>query len=61
MRPDTAAHQPPGGRRTPRTPHDDATFTGSDFGLYTYAPYSDFIARYGCTRRDLESSLNALK
>ncbi|WP_280295287.1 hypothetical protein [Nocardia abscessus] len=42
-------------------PHDDATFTGSDFGLYTYAPYSDFIARYGCTRRDLESSLNALK
>ncbi len=22
-------------------PHDDATFTGSDFGLYTYAPYSD--------------------
>ncbi|MGW4720516.1 hypothetical protein [Nocardia sp. NPDC004260] len=42
-------------------PHDDATFTGSDFGLYTYAPYSDFIARYGCTRRNLESSLNALK
>ncbi|MEV4129352.1 hypothetical protein [Nocardia sp. NPDC049707] len=42
-------------------PHDDATFTGSDFGLYTYAPYSDFIARYGCTRENLDSSLNALK
>ncbi|MEV0027888.1 hypothetical protein [Nocardia sp. NPDC050793] len=42
-------------------PHDDATFTGSDFGLYTYAPYSDFIARYGCTSEHLESSLNALK
>lgn len=42
-------------------PHDDATFSGSDFGLYTYAPYSDFIARYGCTRENLDSSLEALK
>lgn len=42
-------------------PHDDATFTGSDFGTYTYAPYSDFVARYGCTPANLESSLNALK
>jgi 3-methyladenine DNA glycosylase AlkC len=42
-------------------PHDDATFTGSDFGLYTYAPYSDWIARYGCTRDDLDTSLDALK
>lgn len=42
-------------------PHDDATFRGSDFGLYTYAPYSDFIARYGCTRENLDSSLEALK
>ncbi|MEU2032554.1 hypothetical protein [Nocardia amamiensis] len=42
-------------------PHDDATFTGSDFGLYTYAPYSDFIARYGCNSDNLESSLNALQ
>ncbi|WP_067892002.1 hypothetical protein [Nocardia vaccinii] len=42
-------------------PHDDATFTGSDFGIYTYAPYSDFIARYGCTQATLTSSLNALK
>jgi len=42
-------------------PHDDATFTGSDFGIYTYAPYSDFIARHGCTRENLRSSLDALK
>ncbi|MFD4406590.1 hypothetical protein ACFWPH_27895 [Nocardia sp. NPDC058499] len=42
-------------------PHDDATFTGSDFGLYTYAPYSDWIARYGCTRENLDTSLDALK
>ncbi|MGQ4619713.1 hypothetical protein [Nocardia sp. R7R-8] len=42
-------------------PHDDATFTGSDFGLYTYAPYSDFVARYGCTHENLDSSLEALK
>ena len=42
-------------------PHDDATFTGSDFGIYTYAPYSDFIARYGCSRENLVSSLDALK
>ncbi len=42
-------------------PHDDATFTGSDFGLYTYAPYSDFIARYGCNGENLDSSLAALK
>ncbi|MGH3797380.1 MAG: hypothetical protein ACRDSP_21120 [Pseudonocardiaceae bacterium] len=41
-------------------PHDDDTFTGSDFGIYTYAPYSDFIARHGCTHNNLDSSLQAL-
>lgn len=41
-------------------PHDDACFSGSDFGIYTYAPYSDFVARYGCTAPRLEISLSSL-
>lgn len=41
--------------------HDDATFTGSDYGIYTYAPYSDFIARYACARESLDASFEALK
>ncbi|WP_036566659.1 DNA alkylation repair protein [Nocardia sp. BMG51109] len=40
--------------------HDDANFRGPDFGLYTYAPYSDFVARYGCARPHLRTSLDAL-
>lgn len=33
----------------------------ADFGDFIYAPYSDFIAKYGCTKKDLVFSLNALK
>ncbi|MCM6774466.1 hypothetical protein NDR87_13990 [Nocardia sp. CDC159] len=40
--------------------HDDRTFHGPDFGIYTYAPYSDFVARHGCTRAALQTSLRAL-
>ncbi|RJO77628.1 DNA alkylation repair protein [Nocardia panacis] len=42
-------------------PHDDADYSGSDFGVYTYAPYSDFVARYGCTAQHLETSLTSLR
>lgn len=41
--------------------HDDADFSGSDFGIYTYAPYSDFVARYGCTAPHVETSLTSLR
>ena len=40
--------------------HDDATFAGSDFGEYTFAPYSDFLARHACRREHLGTSLPAL-
>ncbi len=31
-----------------------------DFGDFIYAPYNEFIARYGCNKKDLSFSLNAL-
>ncbi len=41
--------------------HDDKTHTGTDFGIFTYAPHSDFVAKYGCTKANLKQSLGALK
>jgi 3-methyladenine DNA glycosylase AlkC len=41
--------------------HDDATHTGTDFGIFTYAPYSDFVAKHGCTKEHLQLSFQALK
>jgi 3-methyladenine DNA glycosylase AlkC len=31
-----------------------------DFGDFIYAPYAEYIARYGCNKKDLALSLNAL-
>lgn len=39
----------------------DPTNTDDDFGDFILAPYSDFIAVYGCTSEYLEFSLSALK
>lgn len=38
----------------------DPTLLDNDFGDFIYAPYSDFVAHYGCTAEDLDFSLNAL-
>lgn len=39
----------------------DPSKTDDDFGDFIYAPYSDFIAQYGCNADDLSFSLAALK
>ncbi len=38
----------------------DPTLLDNDFGDFIYAPYSDFVAHYGCTAEDLDFSLHAL-
>jgi 3-methyladenine DNA glycosylase AlkC len=37
------------------------SLSDDDFGDFIYAPYSDFVAYYGCTEAHLSFSLNALK
>lgn len=32
----------------------------NDFGDFIYAPYAEYVARYGCTKKDLAFSLDAL-
>lgn len=39
----------------------DETKTDDDFGDFIYAPYNDFVAVYGCTKKDLRFSLEALR
>ncbi|MCB1171542.1 MAG: hypothetical protein KDK25_14445 [Leptospiraceae bacterium] len=39
----------------------DPSLTDNDFGDFIYAPYGDFVARYGCNERDLAPSLEALR
>lgn len=39
----------------------DETLTDNDFGNFIHAPYSDFVAHYGCSREHLGFSLSALK
>ncbi|MDC1205576.1 DNA alkylation repair protein [Candidatus Pacebacteria bacterium] len=39
----------------------DPAKSDNDFGDFIYAPYSYFIAEYGCTEKDLAYSLAALK
>ncbi|HMP31290.1 MAG TPA: DNA alkylation repair protein, partial [Saprospiraceae bacterium] len=39
----------------------DETKSDNDFGDFIHAPYSEFVARYGCTSEDLFFSLEALK
>lgn len=35
--------------------------TDNDFGSFVYAPYSLYVAKYACNKKDLSFSLNALK
>ena len=42
-------------------PELDPTLTDDDFGDFIIAPYSHFVAHYGCTREHLTLSLNALR
>lgn len=39
----------------------DNTKTDDDFGDFIYAPYSEFVAQYGCKEEHLEFSLDALR
>lgn len=39
---------------------NDETKTDNDFGDFIYAPYGEFVARYGRAQNDFEISLNAL-
>jgi 3-methyladenine DNA glycosylase AlkC len=39
----------------------DENRTDDDFGDFIYAPYSDFIAHFGCSKADLYFSLAAIK
>jgi 3-methyladenine DNA glycosylase AlkC len=39
----------------------DENKSDNDFGDFIYAPFSDFIAAYGCNKKDLDFSLNTLK
>lgn len=39
----------------------DPTLSDEDYGEFIYAPYSEFVAHYGCNADDLDFSLAALK
>ncbi len=39
----------------------DPQLVDGDFGDFIYAPYADFVAKHGCTKRQLDFSLRALK
>jgi len=39
----------------------DPSLSDDDFGDFIYAPYSEFVAKYGCKKEDLAFSLDALK
>ncbi len=39
---------------------NDPTLSDDDFGDFIYAPYAEYVARYGCTREHLVRSLDAL-
>ncbi len=40
---------------------NNPNLTDNDFGDLIYAPYSEFVAKYGCTKKDLSASLRALR
>lgn len=42
-------------------PPNDPTLADNDFGDFIYAPYAEFIARYGCSKEYLALSLDALR
>jgi len=39
----------------------DENGNDNDFGDFIYAPYSEYVANYGCNYQDLDFSLNAIK
>jgi 3-methyladenine DNA glycosylase AlkC len=39
----------------------DPDLLDGDFGDFIYAPYSEYVARHGCTRDDIDFSLAALR
>ena len=41
-------------------PPADPSLSDGDFGDFIYAPYNEFVFRYGCNENDLEFSLQAL-
>jgi len=42
-------------------PELDMTKTDDDFGDFIYAPYSEYLAMYGCNEKHLDFSLQALR
>jgi 3-methyladenine DNA glycosylase AlkC len=40
---------------------NDPNLTDGDFGDFIHAPYSEFVARFGCNKPDLDFSLAALR
>jgi 3-methyladenine DNA glycosylase AlkC len=42
-------------------PASDPELTDNDFGDFMYAPYAEYVARYGCTKKHLAISLRALR
>ncbi len=41
-------------------PENDPKLTDNDFGDFIYAPYSLYVAKYGCTKENLKLSLNTI-
>lgn len=39
---------------------NDPNLTDDDFGDFIYAPYAEYVAKYGCNEKDLRFSLKAL-
>ncbi len=39
----------------------DPSKSDDDFGDFIYAPYSEFVTKHGCSKKDLNFSLDALK
>jgi 3-methyladenine DNA glycosylase AlkC len=40
---------------------NDPNLSDDDFGDFIHAPYSEFVARFGCNAKDLDFSLDALR
>ncbi len=42
-------------------PPNNPEFTDNDFGDFIYAPYAEYVAKYGCTKEYLTLSLDTLR
>ncbi len=40
--------------------HNDPNLSDGDFGDFIYAPYAEYVAKNGCSKKHLDTSLNAL-